>query len=123
MFFSCLTLGVYKYRICIWLVWLSLLSVFSTCGSLSLFLSLSYAGECLSLDPSSRPTVDAITAQLYGIADQLGEDMEQPSVSELHHLAFQLHVLYSSSVLLLKSDLVALATGNSSQAGMFTFTV
>ena len=37
------------------------------------------------VDPARRPSVDGLLAQLYGIADQLGENMEQPSVSDTRH--------------------------------------
>jgi len=33
---------------------------------------------CLVVDPSKRPSVDSIMAQLYGIADHLGENLDQP---------------------------------------------
>ena len=33
------------------------------------------------VDPSNRPTVDAIIAQLYPIADKLGENFNCPPVS------------------------------------------
>ena len=39
-----------------------------------------HIGSCLVVDSSKRPSVDAILAQLYSIADRLGEDMERPSV-------------------------------------------
>jgi len=41
------------------------------------------AESCLVVDPTTRPSVDALLAQLYSIADRLGENMEQPSVSPL----------------------------------------
>ena len=37
--------------------------------------------SCLVVDPGARPSVDALLAQLYSIADHLGENIEQPSVS------------------------------------------
>ena len=49
--------------------------------SRSLSPSLLSSGCCLQVDPSNRPTVDSIIAQLYGMADQLGENLDQPSVN------------------------------------------
>ena len=35
------------------------------------------------VDPSQRPTADALLAQLYNVSDQLQENMDAPSVSVL----------------------------------------
>lgn len=34
--------------------------------------------SCLSVDPSRRPSVDEITAQLFTVSDTLREDLERP---------------------------------------------
>ena len=82
----------------------------------SLSLSLS-PGECLSLDPSSRPTVDGITAQLYGIADQLGEEMGQSCVSVCWYTLMCIVFFNNPLYFTMQSDLVALAQ-NATQSGM-----
>ena len=38
-------------------------------------------GACLQVNPSDRPTVDSIVAQLYSTADKLRENLDQSSVS------------------------------------------
>ena len=38
-------------------------------------------GVCLVVDSNKRPTVNAIIAQLYPIADKLGENVGHPQVS------------------------------------------
>ena len=60
--------------------------------------------------------MDAITAQLYGIADQLGEDMEKPSVC-LKISIMHVQCTYILQYLSIQSDLVAL-TQNATQTGM-----
>ena len=40
-------------------------------------------GSCLIVDPRNRPSVDSIIAQLYSIADKLGENFDKPPVSHV----------------------------------------
>ena len=40
------------------------------------------AGACLVVDPRKRPTIDGMVAQLYAVADKLGENLEKSPVSK-----------------------------------------
>ena len=40
-------------------------------------------GSCLIVDPRNRPSIDSIIAQLYSIADKLGENFDKPPVSHV----------------------------------------
>ena len=50
---------------------------------LNRFSSRYHPGACLVVEPLKRPSVDAILAMLYSIADKLGENLDGPHVSHM----------------------------------------
>lgn len=50
------------------------------------FHSHSLTGSCLVVDPTKRPSIDSIIAQLYPIADKFGENFDKPPVSDRIHV-------------------------------------